>query len=218
MPASQEQLKLLQDVMEENKRLKALRAHYTQRLASPFATIEEFELLKQQRTQTMPSLQKTSDSVLCEAQINKTVAINLDRFDAPSAASLSADSTRKLKKEKKSDTSQNRVERVTVRKCWSTGAKGSSTSSIRVLGTAKYMTVDTCSNTTLLIDQVLHSVDVTACQNLELVIGGHLPYLTLTQCSNVTIFGCARPGYNHELSMSCCEGIVTALQTEVFRV
>ena len=36
MPASQEQLKLLQDVMEENKRLKALRAHYTQRLVAPW--------------------------------------------------------------------------------------------------------------------------------------------------------------------------------------
>ena len=205
--ASERQLQLLQELSSENKRLKALQKHYSQRLASPLASVEQFELLKQSRTRLTPTLLETHDGILCEAQINKSVAIKLEhkhgrrsKVDAEAADVLL----------------NGHAEKITVRKCWATGETGRQTSAIRALGTCKYLAVDDCHKSTVLCDGVSHSVSLTDCTNLTLALGGDLPHLDLTRCRDINILGCVPqgPGYSkrpYSLSMSCCEGVVTWL-------
>ncbi len=211
--ASHKQLDLLRQLSAENARLRELKNYYTQRLASPSATVEQFELLKQQRSNVAPRLQETDEGVICEGQINKTLAISLE-----------AGSQDKSKRRVYSDTMKNvlekqgisvgMVDRLTVRKCWSTGDGASATSAIRTLGTVKHIIIEDCHKSTILVDGVSSSCTISSSSMLTLVIGGQLPHLHLNKCEKIKIIGCISSGRPHDICMSCCEQIVTCLHQE----
>jgi len=211
--ASHKQLELLRQLSEENSRLQELKNYYTQRLASPLATAEQFELLKQQRSNVVPRLQETDEGVLCEGQINKTLAISLEAGSQDKTRRRVYSDTMKNVLEKQG-ISVGMVDRLTVRKCWSTGDGASATSAIRTLGSVKHITIEDCHKSTILVDGVSSSCTISSCSMLTLVIGGELPHLHLTKCEKIKIIGCISRGRPHDLCMSCCEQIVTCLHQD----
>ena len=211
--ASHKQLELLRQLSAENKRLQDLKKYYTQRLSSPLASVEQFELLKQQRSDVIPRLLETDDGILCEGQINKTMAISLETGSQDNSKRRSYSETMKNVLGAQG-ISVGMVDKLTVRKCWSTGDAASATSAIRTLGTVKHLTIDDCHKSTILIDGVTSSCSISNCSMMTLAIGGNLPHLHMSKCEKIKILGCVAPGRPHDLCMSCCEHIVTCLHEE----
>jgi hypothetical protein len=212
LSASQAQLKMLEELSEENKRLQELKKHYQVRLAS--ASVEQFALLKNDRANLIPRIQRHQKGVLCEAQINRTLAITMehDALDKRTGSiKLYSQSINDVLK--KEGNSLGTLERLTVRKCWSTGGVGSATSAVRALGSVIHLEIDDCHRSMILIDGVQKTCTMKDCSQLTLVIGGDIPHFDLTSCSDIQIISCATRGKIHEMCMSCCDGIVTSLMT-----
>jgi len=212
--ASQAQLELLHKMSQEKTRLMALKKHYTLRLAS--ASREDFEVARHQKSNVNPRLQETGDGVVCEGHINKTVSIRLDQGAQDKAWSSGKEHSQAMKDVlHKEGVPLGIAPRLTVRKCWSTGASGSATSAIRALGSVKQLLLDDCHKTMILVDAVHDTCCITHCTNMTLVIGGDMPHFDMTHCTNVTIVGCASGDRRYTLSMSCCQGIMTSVHVSV---
>jgi len=212
--ASQAQLELLHKMSQEKTRLVALKKHYTLRLAS--ASREDFEVARHEKSNVNARLQETGDGVVCEGHINKTLAIRLDQGAQDKAWSSGKEDSQAMNDVlRKEGVPLGIAPRLTVRKCWSTGASGSATSAIRALGSVKQLLLDDCHKTMILVDAVHDRCAITHCSNMTLVIAGDMPHFDMTHCTNVTIVGCASGDRRYTLSMSCCESIITSLHVSV---
>lgn len=212
LSASQAQLKMLEVLSEENKRLQELKKHYQVRLAS--SSIDVFAQLKQERNNLIPRIQQHEQGVLCEAQINRTMAITMEQNATDKrtgSIKLFSDTVRDVLK--KEGNNVGTLDKLTVRKCWSTGNVGSATSAVRALGSVRHLVIDDCHRSMVLIDGVERTCKMTDCSQLTLVIGGDCPHFDITSCSDIQIISCATRGKLHEMCMSCCDGIVTSLIT-----
>jgi hypothetical protein len=99
-------LELLAQLKKENERLLELKRHYALRIAG--ADPVHFLQMKEEASQLIPRLMQTPEGVLCEAQINKTMAIKLG--DDPDSWGGSRGSVRR----KRADSSTQNTPKSTV--------------------------------------------------------------------------------------------------------
>ena len=104
--ASRKKLELLAQLKKENERLLELKRHYALRIAG--ADPVHFLQMKEEASQLIPRLMQTPEGVLCEAQINKTMAIKLG--DDPDSWGGSRGSVRR----KRADSSTQNTPKSTV--------------------------------------------------------------------------------------------------------
>jgi len=197
---SELQLKLLEDLKQENKRLLQLKDHYRLRMAS--ASPAHFHSIKLQRKLSMPRFEATEDGILIDSQIDKTLPVVLEDF--------------KLNSKQKN--SSGVVGMLTVRNCASSVETGATVSCIRTLGEVKRFIIEDCQHYLIVIDGVTDTCTISNSSNLTVVIGGNLPSIVLTKCKNISFVSAVRNygehGRKYELCMSACSGIVTQLLTD----